>query len=375
VIAYDFATGNTNPESFPAEAFAEAAAQVISTMAIQLSRYHGKFGHEGLRRLMAEREYEREGVRLDPDRIILTNGSMQAITLAAQALCHGRDDLIVMEEYCYPGSINAFRSMGIEMVGIPVDEQGMQTTVLAEVLDRLAGQDRLPRFIYTLTTYQNPTGAVMPRERRLQLIDLARRHDCVVIEDNCYGDVHFEGEKEPALYALDDDPRHIYLCSLSKIFAPGVRLGYLTASPEMLERILAKRHDAGPNTLAAAITAEYLQGRLWQHIEMANAALKKKRDAMLRALHSHSGNLYSFSHPVGGLFIWLRLADDIDQDLLTQIAAEKGVTFLPGSSFHIDGKAGPYLRLAFGFPTVAEIETGIARLAESMHAAREATAK
>jgi 2-aminoadipate transaminase len=151
---------------------------------------------------------------------------------------------------------------------------------------------------------------MMPRERRLELIELARRHDCIVVEDNCYADVHFEGEKPPAVYALDDDPRQVYLCSLSKIFAPGVRLGYLTATPAMLERILAKRHDAGQNTLAAAITHEYLQDRLSRHINVVNAALKVKRDAILAALEAHLGNLCSFSHPIGDLFIWVRLPDE-----------------------------------------------------------------
>lgn len=370
MTAFDFATGNTNPETFPAEGFAAAAARSIPAIATALNRYPGKFGHEGLRRLMAEREFDREGVRLDPERIILTNGSMQAITLVAQALCQGRDDVVVMEEYCYVGTINAFNAMGIEMAGVPLDAHGMRMDALAETLRRLADEGRPPRFIYTLATYQNPTGAMMPRERRLELIELARRHDCIVVEDNCYADVHFEGEKPPALYALDDDPRQIYLCSLSKIFAPGVRLGYLTAAPAMLERILAKRHDAGPNTLAAAITHEYLHDRLWQHVDMVNAALKVKRDAMLAALEMHLGNLCSFSRPVGGLFIWVRLPDDIDIAHLQAVAADRDVSFAHGSSFHIHGDAGPYIRLAFGFPTVAEIEAGIARLGESVRAAR-----
>ncbi len=370
MTAYDFATGNTNPESFPAEAFAAAAARVIPTITTALNRYPGKFGHEGLRQLMAEREFDREGVRIDPEHIILTNGSMQSITLVTEALCQGHDDIVVMEEYCYVGTINYFKSMGIEMAGVPLDAHGMRMDALAETLQRLADEGRAPRFIYTLATYQNPTGAMMPRERRLELIELARRHDCVVVEDNCYGDVHFEGEKPPALYALDDDPRQIYICSLSKIFAPGIRLGYLTAAPAMLERILARRHDSGPNTLAAAITHEYLRDKLWQHIEMISAALKVKRDAMLAALETHLGNLCSISHPVGGLFIWVRLPDDIDPGRLQEVAADRDVAFAHGSDFHIHGNAGPYIRLAFGFPTVAEIETGMARLGESVRAAR-----
>ena len=347
---------------------------MIPTITTDLNRYPGKFGHEGLRRLMAEREFDREGVRIDPERIILTNGSMQAITLVTETLCKGQDDLVVMEDYCYVGTIKYFNATGIEMAGVPVDAQGMRMDALAETLERLDGEGRPPRFIYTLATYQNPTGAMMPRERRLELIELARRHDCYVVEDNCYADVHFEGEKPPALYALDDDPRQIYLCSLSKIFAPGVRLGYLTAAPAVLERILAKRNDAGPNTLAAAITHEYLHDRLWEHIDMVKAALKVKRDAMLAGLEAHLGNQCSFSRPVGGLFTWVRLPDDVDIARLQVIAADNDVNFAHGSNFHIRNDAGPYIRLAFGFPTVAEIEAGMARLGESVRAARGAAA-
>lgn len=370
MTSYDFATGNTNPETFPTADFVEAATRAIPEIAIDLNRYPGKLGHEGLRRLMAEREFDREGVRLDPDRIVLTHGSMQAITLVADTLCQGKDDAVVMEEYNYVGSIRAFNTMGIEMVGVEQDAHGMRMDDLARVLDRMQAAGKPPRFIYTLATYQNPTGAVLPRERRLELIDLARQHDCVVVEDNCYGDVHFEGEKPPALYALDDGPNQIYICSLSKIFAPGVRLGYLTAAPEMLERILARRHDAGPNTLAAALTASYLDGRLWQHVEMANAALKIKRDAMLKALEESLGNLCSWSHPVGGLFIWVRLPDDVDPGHLEEVAATRDVGFAHGSNFHIHGDAGPYIRLAFGFPAVDDIRTGIARLGDAVREAR-----
>ena len=370
---YDFSTGTTNPETFPTEDLAEAAARAVRAHAVELNTYPGKLGHEGLRRLMAEREHEREGVRIDPDRIALTNGSMQAVTLVAEALCEGRDDAVVLEEHCYSGTISAYRSLGIEMVGVPLDGQGMRTDVLASTLSRLRDEGRAPRFIYVLATYQNPTGAVMPRERRLELLRIAREHHCIVVEDNCYGDVHYEGDKPPALYALDDGPNQVYLCSLSKIFAPGVRLGYLTASSqELFERIIARRHDAGSNTLAAAITAEYLQGRLWAHCEMANVALKEKRDAMLAALETGLGNSCSWSHPPGGLFIWVRLPDEVDREELETIAAEREVSFAHGWDFHIHGEGGPYIRLAFGFATVPNIHEGIARLARSIEDASRA---
>ena len=299
---FDFSTGTTNPETFPTEALAEAAARAVRSHGVELNTYPGSLGHAGLRRLMAQRELDREGVRLDPERIALTNGSMQAVTLVAEALCEGHDDVVLMEEYCYSGTVRAYRGLGIEMVGVPVDGQGMRTDALASALERLRAEGRVPRFIYVLATYQNPTGSVMPRERRVELLRIAREHRCIVVEDNCYGDVHYDGAKPPALYALaGDDPRQVYMCSLSKIFAPGVRLGYLTASsPELFERIVGRRFDAGPNTLAAAITAEYLEGRLWEHCEMANEALKAKRDAMLAALDAELGNTCSWSRPRAG---------------------------------------------------------------------------
>ena len=364
----DFSTGTTNPETFPIEALAEAAARAVREHGVELNTYPGSLGHEGLRRLMAKREEDREGVALDPERIMLTNGSMQAVTLAAETLCQGHDDIVVMEEYSYAGTIDAYNSLGIEMVGVPVDEQGMRTDALAETLARLHDEGRPPRFIYTIPTYQNPTGAVMPRERRVELLRLAREYELIVVDDNCYGDVHFEDSpKPPALYSMDDGPNQIYVCSLSKIFCPGVRLGYVTASSdELFERLVARRHDAGPNTLAAAITAEFLQDNLWQHCERANVGLKEKRDAMLAALAKEMGDLCSWSHPPGGLFIWVTLPDGVDTDELEALAAERDVSFAHGWEFHIHARREPFIRLAFGWSTVPDMHEGIARLARCL---------
>ena len=366
---YDFSSGNTNPETYPGEALAAAAARVIPRLATSLNTYPGKLGHEGLRRLLAARESAREGVEIDPDHIVLTNGSMQGVTLVAETFCEGTGDRVVLEELTYNGTIEAYRALGIEMVGVPVDGSGMRTDRLAGILDEMAREGRPPRFIYTLATYQNPTGAMMPLARRAELLACARRHGCLVVEDNCYGDVHYDGKKPPALYAMDDWPEQIHIGSLSKIFAPGVRLGYVFARPPLLDRILARRHDAGPNTLSAAITTEYLGPDLWGHVERANAALKAKRDAMLAALEAHLGNWCSWSRPVGGLFIWVRLPDGIDPDALAAAAADRGVAYKPGWEYHVAGKDVPFIRLAFGFPDVGAIETGIARLGECVREA------
>lgn len=367
---YDFGTGNTNPETFPAQAFAESAAKVIATLAVDLNRYPGKLGYRPLRELMAARESAREGVPVDPDQLFLINGSMQGVTLAAEALLTLPGGTVVMEEHCYSGTVNAYKALGVDMVGVPLDGHGMRMDGLEAALSRLAEQGRKAGFIYVLTSYQNPTGSMMPHERRLELIDIARRFDTVVVEDNCYGDVHFEGEKAPSLYALDDGPNQIYLGSLSKIFAPGVRLGYVLARQPMLDRLLARRHDAGPNTLAAAISHEYLHDKLWEHVAMANDALRIKRDAMLESLEAHLGNECSWSRPIGGLFIWVRLPEGTDLDALEAECTPRGVTFARGATFNVTQEAIPYIRLAFGYPTEANIRAGIAELGEALRAVR-----
>ena len=360
---YDFAVGSTNPETFPTELFAEAAAAAIRKSGPQLSFYPGPLGNPELRAQMAARETEREGVALDPDHIALMHGSMQAITVVADAFRHGSDNRVVMEEFSYSGTISAFKGMGYEMVGVPVDHDGMRMAALEATLTAMHAEGRPPRFIYTLATYQNPTGTVLPKARRLQLVELATRFNTVLVEDNCYGDVHFDGAKEPALYTLDARPESIYIGSLSKIFAPGVRLGYLYARPPMLDRLVGRRFDCGPNALAAAIMAEYLRGRLWEHIETANAALKEKRDAMLSALDSALGNICRISQPVGGLFIWVKLPDNVDRVRLAQLAEERGVGYAKGANFHIHNADVPYLRLAFGHVPDAMIREGIPVLA------------
>ena len=210
----------------------------------------------------------------------------------------------------------------------------------------------------------------MPAERRRELIDIARRFDVPIIEDNCYGDVHYEGEVAPAIYALDDDPRHIYLCSLSKILAPGLRLGYLLARPPMLEKIMARRHDAGSNTLAAAIVAEFYRDGIWEHTRLGNEALKKKRDLTLAGLEAELADICVWSRPVGGLFIWVRVPEDVDGKRLLTLANERGFHFLPGISFHYQNAKVPYLRLAFGHLTADQIREGIPVLARCIRETR-----
>jgi 2-aminoadipate transaminase len=368
---YDFAVGRTNPETFPVEAFKRAATRAIERDHALLTMYPGELGHEGLRRLMSQRELDREGVPVPAERIALTNGSMQAVTLVAEALIEHHDDIVITEEFTYPGTISTYRDLGIEMVGLPIDEHGMSATALEQALGSLHQRGTPPRFIYTEATYQNPTGTVMPRARREQILAIAQRYDAILVEDNCYADVHYAGQKPPAFYALGDYERQICLCSLSKIFAPGVRLGYFTAPPALFQRVLKRRHDAGSNTLAASIVAEYLgSSGLWAHCDEQNAALKDKRDLLLEMLGLHLSDLCVWSEPAGGLFLWLRFPDDVDRDRLQSLADARGFRYARGRAFHVGNEDVPFLRLAFGHVPAQAIREGIPMLAQCIRESR-----
>lgn len=367
-IPYDFAVGRSNPETFPIEKVQEAATRAIGNEYEEITEYPGKLGHLGLRKVMARRESDREGVPVDPDLVTLLNGSMQAVTLTAEALTSPGDS-IICEELTYVGTISAYRSLGIEMHGVPLDDDGMRTDLLESKIEEL-GESNHPKFIYALTTYQNPTGSVMSHSRRLELLEIAERYDIPVVDDNCYGDVHYDGDKPKSLYALTDYDKVIYMCSLSKILAPGLRLGYLYAQENMLEKILARRHDAGGNYLAAAIVAELYRENVWDLTEELNHALKVKKNLVISGLANELEEFCAWSNPPGGMFVWVRFPEDVDQEKLTRLCTERGFAYAPGANFHIEGKTVPYLRLAFGHVPDKAIQEGIPVLASCIRESR-----
>ncbi len=364
---YDFAVGRTNPATFPIERVQEAAKNAIANEYAPITAYPGELGHPGLRAAMARRESEREGVEVDPDSLSLMNGSMQAVTLSAEALTRPGDP-VILEEFTYSGTISTYRTLEIDMVGMPVDRDGMKVELLEDRINALG--ERKPKFIYTLTTYQNPTGTVMSLERRKLLIEIAERHDIPIIEDNCYGDVHYAGEKPKSLYALSDYDKIIYICSLSKILAPGMRLGYLMAKPDMLRTILDRRHDAGSNYFAASVVAELYKDGVWDLTESLNVPLKSKKDLLVQGLGHELEDICAWSDPVGGLFVWLRFPDDVDRAKLAELADERGLRYASGSNFHIHGDDVPFIRLAFGHVPDDAIRDGVPVLAQCIREAR-----
>ena len=357
--------GMTAPEAFPAAEMAEAAGRAILDIGKDFAFYPGDLGHPGLREVLARREAAREGVDFDPDEVALTNGSMQAVTLVGRVLMEEPGDVVITEETTYSGTLGAYRGLGYRLVGVPVDEQGMDIGALRRTLAGLAADGRKPRFIYTLPTYHNPTGAVMPRERRLGMIEAAREFDVLLVEDNCYADVHYDDAPRPpqSLYTLAGGQGVVYIGSLSKILGAGVRIGYFLAKPPLQQRFLDERFDAGQSTLSSSIVAELLRGRLPAQIERNNAALLPKRDALLTALAERLGGVCTWRKPAGAMFLWVGLPEEVDREALFALSERRGLDYGYGAAYHAGGEDVPFLRLAYACPSVAGIREGVELLA------------
>jgi len=360
-----------DPESFPVEALLDAAQQVLPESGRKLVRYPDPRGHVPLREAMVERFRKKDGVALPIDRFALTCGSMQAINLVTQTFVQP-GDTVITEEYTYSGTLGCLRKYGARLVGIPTDQDGMDVDTLAETLSELRAQNVKPKFIYTIASNQNPTGTNMSVPRRERLIALAREHGVLIVEDDCYADLHFEGEPPPtSIYTLAGFADVVYVGSFSKILGPGVRLGYLSAAEDLLSRVLSLKIDGGTSNLAAFIVGAFLKENLWEHVETVNRAIREKRDTVMEALSQHSPEAFEWwTRPTGGLFIWVKLPDTTDTPRLWQMLDGRGVRLASGRAFHCQDQEVPFLRLAFGYPTVADIREGASLIAQCVQECR-----
>ena len=361
---FPFGSGRPDPASFPNRGLAEAAMRILPEMGDELAKYPGNCGFKPLRQLMSDRFQRREGVALQVEQMALTAGSMQAVTLMAQFFIESPGDVVVMEEFSYSGTSGAYLQEGAELVGVPLDENGMKMDALEDTLKNLTARGKKPKFIYTLVSYQNPTGSVMPVDRRRELLSLADRYQIPVVEDHCYADTTYEDCHVPALYTLEHQVPVIHIESLSKILGPGLRLGYFTAPEPIFSQVLQYRRDGGVSSLSAAIVYEFFREEMWIHLKKINTIVKEKRDLMFNFLGQFPESFEWFSRPKGGLFIWVKLPDRTDMKACEQLAESRGIDYAPGKSFHVQNQNVPFLRLAFAFGTLEDIREGIPKLAQ-----------
>jgi len=371
-VPYDFAVGHPDASTFPGQALGEATTRMLRREGPELALYPGDLSHEAARALVSRKLKAHEGVEIAPGRIIITNGSTQGLLMVAEAFIDPGDTVII-EQFCYPGTLRAFGYCEPRYATVPTDDEGIIVTELVRTLDRLAAQGVTPKFVYTIANFQNPTGSVLSLARRRALMQVAEDRRLLVIEDDAYGDLVYEGEPVTSLYALSHTDNVVRLGTFSKIVAAGVRLGWLIASEPVLTRLALTKIDGGTSAFTSRAVAEYLEDHLDERMATLLHVYRTKRDAMLEALAEHLSGMATWSRPRGGLFIWLRLPEAYDTTKLLEAAHAAGVTYLPGTNFSPEGQGANYLRLSFAYLGPDEIRAGIAVLGRVIKAARPRT--
>lgn len=362
-----FAGGLPAPEVFPVEEFSAACQRVLRDFGAQALQYSTTEGFLPLREMIA-RHTARYGIKVTPDNILITSGSQQALDLLGKIFIN-RGDRILVESPTYLGAIQAWNAYGAEFIAVPLDEHGMRTDALEEAFR--SG----PKFIYVLPNFQNPTGVTLMDERRHVLIDLAHRYGVPIIEDDPYGQLRYEGENLPSVVVLDGQERDdggpcyrgnvIYLSTFSKILAPGIRLAWVIAPPEVISKLVQAKQGADLHTASFTqmVAFEVSHGGfLDRHIELIRKVYKERRDVMLAAMDRHFPAEVDWTQPEGGLFLWGVLPDYLKAADVLRSAVEEKVAFVPGEPFYPCGGGHNTMRLNFSNATPENIREGIARL-------------
>jgi 2-aminoadipate transaminase len=362
-----FGGGLPAPDVFPVEEFKQACDKVLTDFGPQALQYGTTEGYMPLREMIA-RHSARYGIDVTADNIMITSGSQQALDLIGKIFIN-RGDRILVESPTYMGAMQAWAGYGAEYVAVQSDENGMQTEALEEALR--TG----PKFIYVLPNFQNPTGVTLSLSRREQLIDLADRYGVPIVEDDPYGQLRYEGDHLPSVVVLDgkfrknSDPTYrgnvIYLSTFSKILAPGLRLAWVIAPPEVIRKMVQAKQGADLHTATFnQIVAFELghKGFLDQHIKVIRKVYGERRDVMLGALDSFFPPEVDWTHPDGGLFLWATLPEGLNTTEMLQAAIEEKVAFVPGAPFHPRGGGETTMRLNFSNAKPEMIMEGISRL-------------
>ena len=357
------AGGLPDTSTFPPQSFAAQMTRIAQESSAQALQYGPTEGFETTKACIRE-VMRAEGMDPDLDDIIVTTGGQQAIDLVAKTLVDPGDP-VICEAPTYPGAVPTFSAYQADVRQVELDDAGMRIDVLEELLDGLEREGKRPKFIYTVPTFQNPAGVTMSAERRGRLVELARAREILIVEDNPYGLLRFEGEPTEPLYKLDGGDYVLYLGTFSKILSPGIRLGWLCAPPPVMEKVVLGKQssDLCTSTLSQYFVAEYFgEGRWMAYIDDLCEIYRARRDAMLEALVRHFPPQATWTEPEGGLFLWATLPDFIDTTDLLAKALRENVAFVPGAAAFVDGRGGSSMRLNFSGSTEDEIREGIERI-------------
>ena len=364
---YNFIGGHNDPARIPAAALAEAAATVLQRRGADLALYNfdGPQGYRGLRQLVVDKLAQRPAIKCTVDDILITSGSGQAIDLVNGLLLE-RGDTVILEEFTYGGALTKLKRLGVDIIGAPLDDDGLKIDALARIIEDLGRKGIRPKYVYTIPTVQNPTGSILPRQRREELLVLTRKHGVPVFEDECYADLTWDGAGPPSLYAMDPQ-QVIHIGSFSKTLAPSLRLGYVVADWQVTGRLVAckREADSGTGALDQMVVAEYFSQNFGGHVGGLTQTLHDKLDTMVEAVEREFGTaVEKMWKPKGGIFLWLKLPDRVDVTKLVAPAAKAGIAFNPGPEWSCNpGQTKSHLRLCFALPSKDVIRDGVAAFA------------
>ena len=357
------AGGMPDTSSFPADVYASLMARVAEEACARALQYGPTEGFAAATRCIAE-VMEAEGMTVDEGELLVTTGGQQVIDLVCKTLVDP-GDVIVAEAPTYPGAVPTFCSYEADVVQIELDQDGMRVDELEETLDRLEREGRRPKFIYTIPNFQNPGGVTMSLPRRKRLVQVAHERELLVLEDNPYGLLRYEGDPLPTLYSMDGGQFVIYLGTFSKILSPGIRLGWAAAPRPVLQKMnLGKQAaDLCSSSMTQLFVAEYFASGDWRsYVDSLVGIYRFRRDAMLDALRTYFPREAAWTQPEGGLFIWATLPDYIDTTDLLARALDENVAFVPGRAAYLDGRGGSSMRLNFSGSDEAAIREGVRRI-------------
>lgn len=360
-----FAAGNPAGNSIAAGDILRLAEDILSTEPLAALQYSVTEGYAPLRAFLLRDLKQRLGIGRAEDVLIITAGAQQVMDLCAKALCN-EGDTVICEDPSFIGALNAFRSYGVRLAGVPVDENGMDMQVLENQLKACKNV----RFIYTIPNFQNPTGVCLSLQRRRQMYALAQKYNCLILEDNPYGDIRFAGEDIPCIKSLDTDGRVIYAGSFSKVVSPGLRVGYCLAGAELIARFTACKQvsDVHTGILNQMICHRFItELDFAAHLTRIRAIYKEKAEWMQACADRFLPEGVSY-HPVkGGMFLWVTVPEAIDAGAVCGALVEKGVAAVPGNTFYTDlTRRAQSIRLNYATPTAEEIETGLRALGETL---------
>ncbi|MCC6049764.1 MAG: PLP-dependent aminotransferase family protein [Thermofilum sp.] len=358
--------GVPDPASFPMEEIRRIILDVLEERGAAALQYAPTEGLDELRGEIA-RFMSRRGVRAGEENVLVTSGSQEALELIARVFIDPGDP-VLSENPTYLGAIQAFAVYGPRMVGVPMDEAGLRVDAMETALKRLGGEGSRAKLAYLIPTCQNPTGRTMSVERRRAVLELAEEHDFLVVEDDPYSYFYLDGVEPPSLKSVDGSGRVIYVSTVSKILAPGLRLGWVVADEEIVEKLAIAKQGVTLQspTLSMYVLLEALKrGLVDRQLPKLKEIYRVRRDAMLEALETYMPEGVRWTRPSGGMFVWLEAPERVDMDALLPLALTKyKVAYVPGSAFHVDGGGRNTARLSFSYPPLDAMREGVARLAK-----------